>query len=87
MIMLHVNARGTTFEYQHAPNGTTFSFCFLTVNQDSNQHQQVTWPGNEEYINFLAARGQILVTSGDRAPLEHSLVFYLGLEINAFFKM
>ena len=41
--MLHVNSRGTTFEYQGAPDWTTFS-----VKQETNR--QVARPGDHEYI-------------------------------------
>ena len=70
MIMLHVNSRGTTFEYQWAPDWTTFSFCFLTVYQEKNTSRL---PGRVTKNIFSVARGQMLVASGDRVPLEYSL--------------
>ena len=72
--MLHVNSRGTTFEYQRAPDWTTFSFFFWTVNQETNTSQS---PGRVTKKIFSVAQGQMLVASGDRAPLEHSLVIHM----------
>ena len=79
MIMLHLNSRGTTFEYQRAPYWTTFSFCFLTVNQQTNASRS---PGRATKNIFSVARGQMLVASGDRAPLEHSLVHCMTSQEN-----
>ena len=60
----------TTFEYQRAPDWTISSFCFLTVSQETNTSRS---PGRATKNIFSVARGQMLVASGDRAPLEHNL--------------
>mgnify|MGYP006973410281 CR=1 FL=1 len=71
MILLHVNSHEMTFEYQGVQDWTTFSFCFLTVNQETNTSR---WPGWVTKNIFLVAGGQLLIASGDRALSEHSLV-------------
>ena len=49
------------------------NFFLLFDCKSRNQHQQVTWQGDQEYI--FSCRGQnMLVASGDPAPLEHSLL-------------
>lgn len=58
---LNINAR---------PIEQHFLFFFLTVNQETNTSQS---PGRATKKIFSVARGQMLVASGDRAPLEHSL--------------
>ena len=73
MIMLHMNSRGTTFEYQRVPDWTTFSFCLLTVNQEKNTSRS---PGRPTKNIFSVALGQMLVASGNQAPLEYSLVLH-----------
>jgi len=75
MIMLHMNSRGTTFEYQRTPDLTTFSFCFLAVNQETNRLGRAT-----KNI-FLVVQGQMLVASGDRALLEHILEYMKYLKL------
>ena len=47
--MLHVNSRGTTFEYQRVPDWTTFSFFFFDC-KSRNQHQPVSRPSDQENI-------------------------------------
>ena len=46
-------------------------FFLLFDCKSRKQHQQVAWLGNLEI--FSVAQGQMLVASGDRALLEHSL--------------
>ena len=56
------------------PNEQHFLFCFLTVNQETNPSRS---PGQATKNIFLVSRGQMFVASGDRVPLEHSLVWTL----------
>ena len=48
IIMLHVNSRGTTFEYQHARLNNIFFLLFDCKSRKG--HQQVARPGDQEFI-------------------------------------